>query len=243
VTDSPITASTTETLNAAIEALAPAARVEAVLVTSDRPVRASRLSDVTGLSGAEVRDAVELLNASYESDGRVFRIVTLADGWQILTQPNVAPVLAKLLAAKQQSRLTQAAMETLAIIAYRQPVLRAEIEAIRGVACGEVLRGLLERRLVRISGRAEELGRPMLYGTTREFLRIFGLGGIDDLPEVDGLARTPAYTPPEAEIAPVSVDDGEPETTEAAASAEDGESKETEPVEATSTEPVTPSDA
>jgi hypothetical protein len=83
----------------------------------------------------------------------------------------------------------------------------------------------------------------MLYGTTREFLRIFGLGGIDDLPEVDGLARTPAYTPPEAEIAPVSVDDGEPETTEAAASAEDGESKETEPVEATSTEPVTPSDA
>jgi segregation and condensation protein B len=186
---------------------------------------------------------VESLNASYESEGRVFRIVTLADGWQILTQPNVAPVLAKLLAAKQQSRLTQAAMETLAIIAYRQPVLRAEIEAIRGVACGEVLRGLLERRLVRISGRAEELGRPMLYGTTREFLRIFGLGGIDDLPEVDGLARTPAYTPPVEEPAPASVDDGEPETTDTAASADDGEPKKTEAVESTSTEPVTPSDA
>ena len=229
VTDPPTTASTTEALTAAIDALTPAARVEAILVTSDRPVRASRLSDVTGLSGSQVCDAVESLNASYESEGRVFRIVTLADGWQILTQPDVAPVLAKLLAAKQQSRLTQAAMETLAIIAYRQPVLRAEVEAIRGVACGEVLRGLLERRLVRISGRAEELGRPMLYGTTREFLRIFGLGGIDDLPEVDGLARTPAYTPPEEEPTPATADDGESETTEA--------------TEAASTEPATPSDA
>ena len=86
-------------------------------------------------------------------------------------------------------------METLSIIAYRQPVLRAEIEAIRGVAAGEVLRGLLERRLVRIAGRAEELGRPMLYGTTREFLRVFGLSGIDDLPEVDGLQRAPSWSP------------------------------------------------
>jgi segregation and condensation protein B len=114
----------------------------------------------------------------------------------MLTQAEVAPVLARLLAARQQSRLSQPAMETLSIIAYRQPVLRAEIEAIRGVAAGEVLRGLLERRLVRIAGRAEELGRPMLYGTTREFLRVFGLSGVDDLPEVDGLQRAPSWSPP-----------------------------------------------
>jgi segregation and condensation protein B len=84
---------------------------------------------------------------------------------------------------KQQTRLTQPAIETLAIVAYRQPIQRSEIEAIRGVACGEVLRGLLERRLVRIVGRAEELGRPMLYGTTSEFLKVFGLSSLSDLPQ------------------------------------------------------------
>ncbi|MDP7030191.1 MAG: SMC-Scp complex subunit ScpB [Phycisphaerales bacterium] len=191
-----------DAVQAAVEALPETSRVEAVLVTSDRPVRTARLTEVTGLTAADVKSAVEQLNESYDREGRVFRIVSLADGWQMMTQSDVAPVLTRLLAAKQQSRLTQAAMETLAIIAYRQPVLRAEIEAIRGVACGEVLRGLLERRLVRIAGRAEELGRPMLYGTSREFLRIFGLSGIDDLPEVEGLARTPSWKPQAAASTP-----------------------------------------
>ena len=112
-----------------------------------------------------------------------------------MTIPAAAPVLRNLLAQRQQSRLTPATLETLAIIAYRQPVMRAEIEAIRGVACGDVLRGLLERRMIRIAGRAEELGRPMLYGTTRDFLKVFGLAGIDDLPEVEGLPREPAHRP------------------------------------------------
>ena len=98
-------------------------------------------------------------------------------------------------------RLSPAAMETLSIIAYRQPVMRAEIEAIRGVACGEVLRGLLERRFVRIAGRAEELGRPMLYGTTKDFLRVFGLSGIDDLPEVEGLKRDASVKRKKASVA------------------------------------------
>jgi segregation and condensation protein B len=177
----------------AIDAIAPESRVEAVLVTSDRPVRESRLVEACNLTAAKVREA---LNEAYATSGRVFRITAVADGWQMLTQAEVAPVLARLLAARQQSRLSQPAMETLSIIAYRQPVLRAEIEAIRGVAAGEVLRGLLERRLVRIAGRAEELGRPMLYGTTREFLRVFGLSGVDDLPEVDGLQRAPSWSPP-----------------------------------------------
>lgn len=182
-------------LTVAIDAIASELRVEAVLVTSDRPVREARLVAATSLTGAEVRDAIEVLNESYAASGRVFRITAVADGWQMLTQAVVAPVLSRLLAARQQSRLSQPAMETLSIIAYRQPVLRAEIEAIRGVAAGEVLRGLLERRLVRIAGRAEELGRPMLYGTTREFLRVFGLSGIDDLPDVDGLQRAPSWSP------------------------------------------------
>jgi segregation and condensation protein B len=178
-----------------LDGIDAATRVEAVLVTSERPVREARLVEATELSAADVRAAIASLNDTYEDSNRVFRITAVADGWQMLTLPEVAPVLARLLAARQQARLSQAAMETLSIIAYRQPVLRAEIEAIRGVACGEVLRGLLERRLIRIAGRAEELGRPMLYGTTREFLRIFGLSGIDDLPEVDGLQRAPSWTP------------------------------------------------
>ncbi|MDP6478552.1 MAG: SMC-Scp complex subunit ScpB [Phycisphaerales bacterium] len=182
-------------LTADLDSIDAVARVEAVLVTSERPVREARLVEATGLGVADVRAAIASLNDTYEDSNRVFRITAVADGWQVLTLPEVAPVLARLLAARQQARLSQAAMETLSIIAYRQPVLRAEIEAIRGVACGEVLRGLLERRLIRIAGRAEELGRPMLYGTTREFLRIFGLSGIDDLPEVDGLQRAPSWTP------------------------------------------------
>ncbi|MDP7070217.1 MAG: SMC-Scp complex subunit ScpB [Phycisphaerales bacterium] len=185
-----------ETSIDAVSHLTSEARVEAALVTSDRPIKAARLAESTGLSKDEIREAIESLNDCYERTGRVFRILSVADGWQVMTLPEVAPVLARVLAARQQSHLTQAAMETLAIIAYRQPVLRAEIEAIRGVACGEVLRGLMERRLVRIAGRAEELGRPMLYGTTRDFLRAFGLGGIDDLPDVDGLERAPSWSPP-----------------------------------------------
>jgi segregation and condensation protein B len=88
---------------------------------------------------------------------------------------------------REQGRLTQAALETLAIIAYRQPILRADLESIRGVACGEVLRSLMERRFVKIVGRADEVGRPMLYGTTTEFLKQFGIGRIDDLPSAKDL--------------------------------------------------------
>jgi segregation and condensation protein B len=111
----------------------------------------------------------------------------LAGGWQLLTIQQFAPLLARLHTDRQQTRLSQAALETLSIVAYRQPIMRAEIEAIRGVACGEVLRSLMERRLIKITGRAEELGRPMLYGTTNEFLKVFGLSSVDDLPDVQGL--------------------------------------------------------
>lgn len=169
-------------------------RLEAILVSTDRALSDPKLAEILGIPRAgaakRIRAAIEELNAGYEQAGRSFRIEKLAGGHQILTLPAYGPLLTRLHKERQQSKLSQAALETLSIIAYRQPVMRAEIEAIRGVACGEVLRGLMERRLVRIAGRAEELGRPMLYGTTREFLKVFGLANLEDLPAVEGLDPT-----------------------------------------------------
>jgi len=138
-------------------------------------------------AAAQVRDAIDALNARYAADGRTFRIESVAGGRQVMTLPAFGPVVARLKGVREQGRLTQAALETLAIIAYRQPILRADLESIRGVACGEVLRSLMERRLVKIVGRADEVGRPMLYGTTTEFLKQFGIGKLDELPNAKDL--------------------------------------------------------
>lgn len=164
-------------------------RVEAVLLAADRPMADGRIADVLGLElGApQVRAAIEELNADYERTGRSFRIEQVAGGRQVMTVSALGPVVARLRGERAQARLTQAALETLAVVAYRQPILRADIEAIRGVACGEVLRSLMERRMVRIVGRSEEIGRPMLYGTTGEFLRTFGIASISDLPQAKDL--------------------------------------------------------
>ena len=134
-----------------------------------------------------VREAVDTLNQQYASTNRAFRIESVSGGRQMLTIAAYGPILARMKGARAQTRLSQAALETLAIIAYRQPMLRAQLEAIRGVACGEVLRSLMERRLVKIVGRAEEVGRPMLYGTTPEFLRVFGIANLSDLPQAKDL--------------------------------------------------------
>jgi segregation and condensation protein B len=174
------------------------ARVEALLLSTDRPLTEARLSELVGGGGgtAPVRAAIEQLNTEYEQTGRAFRAQRVAGGWQLLTLPPLGPLVNRLHRDRRESRLSQAALETLAIIAYRQPIMRAEIEAIRGVACGEVLRALLQRRLIRITGRAEQLGRPMLYGTTGHFLRVFGLPGLDALPQLEGqpAAQAPART-------------------------------------------------
>ena len=180
-------------------------RVEAVLMTADRPLGERRIATILDLedhdsskegvdSVRRIRDAIESLNESYEATDRSFRIERVAGGLQVMTLPDYAEDIARLRGARQQWRLSQAAMETLAIIAYRQPILRADLEAIRGVSCGEVLRGLHERRLVKIAGRAEELGRPILYGTTREFLETFGLASLEDLPQSKELRPKPAAT-------------------------------------------------
>src|SRR6185295_17703128 len=122
------------------------------------------------------------------SSGRAFRVESVAGGYRILTLPEFAPVVAAFHKARASNRLSKAAVESLAIVAYRQPVTRAQLEAIRGVACGEVLKSLMDRRLVTIKGRAEELGRPILYGTTKEFLDTFGLDSIKSLPSAAELA-------------------------------------------------------
>ena len=175
-------------------------RVEAVLLSISRPLSEAKLVDMLGLGSVSAKDkmpatmvkqAIDHLNTEYAQSGRSFRIERLAGGWQLLTLSKFGPLLTRVHGAKLQGRLTPAALDTLAIIAYRQPTLRSELEAVRGVACGDILRGLMERRLVRITGRAEELGRPMLYGTTSEFLRVFGISRIEDLPQAREL-RNPA---------------------------------------------------
>jgi segregation and condensation protein B len=188
-----------------------AATVEAILFTSDSPLSAARIAEVAALPGQRaVKDAVALLNERYQRDGAAFRIEAIAGGYQMLTLPAYRDVIARLMRDRSESRLSQAAMETLAIVAYRQPILRADIESIRGVACGEVLRGLLERQLIRITGRAEVLGRPMLYGTTRRFLETFGLGSLDDLPKVEelrtGATAAPRPEPVEGPAAPAAAE-------------------------------------
>jgi segregation and condensation protein B len=150
---------------------------------SDSSVLALRRREAIRL----VREAVDTLNRQYADTGRAFRIESVSGGRQMLTIAAFGPVLARMKGQRAQTRLSQAALETLAIIAYRQPMLRAQLEAIRGVACGEVLKSLMERRLVKITGRAEEVGRPMLYGTTPEFLRVFGIANLSDLPQAKDL--------------------------------------------------------
>ena len=168
------------------------AQLEAALISTDRPLNQARLSEVVGdgrgvISVKVIKQAIADLNVSYKESGRVFCIEQVADGWQIMTLSEYAHVAAALNRTRAQTKLSPAAMETLAIVAYKQPALKADVETIRGVACGEVLRSLMERRMIKIVGRAEELGRPMLYGTTKSFLEVFGLKNLKDLPNVEEL--------------------------------------------------------
>lgn len=169
--------------------------VEAVLLASDKPLAPARIAQACALDddgAARVRTIVDQLNEAYQRDGRSFRIEAVAGGLRVMTLPEFAPAVATIRGMRESGRLSKAAIETLAIIAYRQPVTRAELESIRGVACGEVVRTLLDRRLVEITGRAEELGRPMLYGTTRRFLETFGLANLKELPPVEEFDATAA---------------------------------------------------
>jgi segregation and condensation protein B len=146
------------------------------------PVEEQSEASFRVVSSAMVESAVDVLNAYYADSGRSFRIERVAGGLRMMTVSDFADVVAAFHQARASHRLSRPAVETLAIIAYKQPVTRAHLEAIRGVSCGEVLKSLLERQLVVVTGRAEELGRPLLYGTGPKFLTSFGLSSIKDLP-------------------------------------------------------------
>ncbi|MBN2559707.1 MAG: SMC-Scp complex subunit ScpB [Phycisphaerae bacterium] len=163
--------------------------VEAILFTSDSPMPPAKIAKVLGVGTArDIREHVASLNEQYTEWGLSFRIEDVAGGYRMLTLPAYNAWLTKLLRARQETKLSQAAMETLAIVAYKQPCTRADIESIRGVAAGDMLNRLREMNLVKIVGRAEDLGRPLLYGTTRHFLEVFGLPSLEDLPRVEALA-------------------------------------------------------
>jgi segregation and condensation protein B len=169
--------------------------LEALLLSTHHPLTAGRLGELLDLDSTKpVRRAIRALNESYESTDRAFRVEQVAGGYQILTLPEFGEALKKLHLREADAKLTKAALETLAIIAYKQPILRADIEAIRGCACGETIRSLMEKHLVKIAGRAEEPGRPILYGTTKRFLELFGLNSLRDLPQPESGKPNPLAT-------------------------------------------------
>jgi segregation and condensation protein B len=163
--------------------------IEAVLFASDEPLTPAKLADIAETSSRQVNELVKKLNEKYQANNHSFRIEQIAGGYQMLTLNCYNHWLKQLVRARSESKLSPAALETLAIIAYKQPIIRADIEAIRGVAVGEVIRSLSYKGLVKIVGRAEVLGRPMLYGTTKTFLEVFGLNSLKDLPKIEELKK------------------------------------------------------
>ena len=167
--------------------------LEALLFSTHHPLTAGRLAELLDLESTKpIRRAIKDLNEQYIAADRSFRVEQVAGGYQMLTLPEFGDVLKTLHQREVDAKLTKAALETLAIIAYKQPILRADIEAIRGVACGETIRSLMEKHLVKIAGRAEIPGRPILYGTTKRFLELFGLNSLKDLPQGEDQLRPTA---------------------------------------------------
>jgi segregation and condensation protein B len=166
--------------------------VEAVLFASDEPLSTNRLTNIVDTTTQQIRESIEHLNDKYKANKNAFRIERIAGGYQMLTLSPYNHWLKNLLRVRSESKLSPAALETLAIIAYKQPIIRADVEAIRGVAAGEVIRNLMYKGLVKVVGRAEIVGRPMLYGTTKKFLETFGLNTLKDLPKIEELKKPDA---------------------------------------------------
>ncbi|MFA6544119.1 MAG: SMC-Scp complex subunit ScpB [Limisphaerales bacterium] len=186
--------------------------IEAILFNSQKPLSPKELRDVLAQTAENSEEALaksfkktkdeeiiavlETLAQEHETAARTFRLVCVAGAWQFVSQPEFAPWIKTLVGEKSRpGRLSQPALETLAIIAYRQPLTRAEIEQIRGVAVDGVMQTLLERGIVEQTGRAEVVGRPALYNTTPQFLEYFGLRGLEDLPAADELRKIPVRKP------------------------------------------------
>lgn len=179
------------------------------------PADAAAIEALRAVDTAAVEQAVAALNQHYAHTGRAFQLLERATGWKLYTRPEFADVVALLYPGRRTERLSAPAMETLAIIAYRQPITKAAIEAVRGVSCDAMLQRLLDRELVRIAGRAELPGRPLLYETTDLFFEHFGIRSIDDLPNAGELRKmrlpeAPPATAPAPPAAPVQLALGHP---------------------------------
>lgn len=165
--------------------------VEALLFVADQPLTVNALVkaiDDETAGPAEVRRVLETLGLAYDAQPRGFKLVRLGNGYQVVTRERYAPWVKEMLAGRQKARLSRAALETAAVVAYKQPITRLEVERIRGVDAGGVLNTLLERSLVMIKGRDPGPGRPLLYGTTQTFLDYFGLEKLNDLPRMEEIA-------------------------------------------------------
>ncbi|HWM25789.1 MAG TPA: SMC-Scp complex subunit ScpB [Chthoniobacterales bacterium] len=194
--------------------------IEALLFSAQKPLSARELASAIKGAGdadellpnefarvkdAEVAAALEELKIEYIGQNRAFQLVEKAEGWQLVSDPAYAPWVRQLFPATKPARLTPPSLETLAIVAYRQPITRADVEAVRGVAVDGVLQSLMERGLVKIAGRAELPGRPLLYETTQFFLEHFGLRDLDELPNAEELRRR--YLPVAASAKPAAAAD------------------------------------
>ncbi|MBI2447431.1 MAG: SMC-Scp complex subunit ScpB [Candidatus Omnitrophica bacterium] len=170
--------------------------IEAILFASDQPVSINEMREVLdGADGRIIRTVIERLRDEYEKEKRSFKIVEVAGGFQMATDPLYGEWLKKIYKSRQTNRLSGPALETLAIIAYRQPVTRADIEFIRGVNVDGVIKNLMDRNIIRITGRKDVPGRPILYGTTKEFLLYFGLNSLDELPNLKEFSEADIQLP------------------------------------------------
>jgi segregation and condensation protein B len=184
-------------------------RVEAVLFLAREPLSLRKLAQMANLADAtEARTVLADLRQRYNQRGCAFQVAQVAGGYQLLSRREFSQWLRPQGTADREIRLSPPALETLAVVAYRQPVLRAEVEAVRGVACGEILRLLMDRDLLRIVGRSEELGRPLRYGTTKRFLEVFGLCNLDELPWAAELRQAAATDDTNGNLGPEFSDSG-----------------------------------
>jgi segregation and condensation protein B len=182
--------------------------IEAMLFASEKPLMLEQMKNVLSMDTSSVRKAVEELKSDYEQANRGIRIAEIAGGYQMITETSFAPFLKKLFKARHSERLSKPALETLAIVAYKQPLTKAEIQSLRNVNIDGVMKSLLEKNLIRITGRKKAPGRPFVFGTTRQFLEHFGLRSLEELPKIEDFQALAAKTE-NAEIEAISEEEAQ----------------------------------
>lgn len=184
--------------------------IEALIFTSDKPINLEQIKNVfEDIDSADIRSLIEELKSDFETNKRGLRITEVAGGFQMITAPNLVSYLKKYYKQRQSEKLTSPSLETLAIIAYKQPVTRLEIESIRGVNVDGVIKSLTEKNLIRIAGRKNIIGRPFVYGTTRQFLEYFGLKSLEELPKMEEFANLVAKETQESSATPGVIEQSE----------------------------------